>query len=206
VPGRYTAAVHAGSAVQRVGVKVLPDPRYSVPADTYRADTEAGLAARAEMSAINRLLNHIAAMRAGLKGVLGRAGSDARWSKRHAALVSQAKSLNQALGGFERELWNPHTQHGAAEDFLRHFTRFHQHVQALYGMASGIWGEKPSAQMRSLLSADRARIERLLSEYDGALLDKVKAWNSAAYAAGVGTLPTGEEVTLRSPPPLPSAS
>jgi photosystem II stability/assembly factor-like uncharacterized protein len=203
LPGAYTAAVTAGTATQQVAVKVLPDPRYRLPPGTYRADTEAGLTARAEMSALNRLLNHVAAVRTALDGVLARARADDKWSRRHAALVSQGKALEKQLGDFENTLWNPHTQHGASEDFLRHFTRFHQHMQAIYGMASGIWGEKPSRQMQELISADHARIEQLLGHYHDALLSQVKAWNAAAYAAGVATLPTGAPVTLHAPEELP---
>ncbi len=205
VPGTYTATVRAGQYEQKVSLQVQPDPRYPVPPATYRADTEAGLAARSELSAVNRLLDHLAAMRKALGAVLARGRGDAAWSRRHAALIKQGETLEKQLAGYQDALWNPHTQHLAEEDFLRHFSHLHRRVETLYEMAAGLWGERPRAQLEALIGADRAQIKRLLARYDGQVLSRVKAWNSAAYAAGVSTLPTGMAVTLRSPPPVPPA-
>lgn len=203
VPGTYTATVSAGTYTQQVQVQVRPDPRYTISPATYRADTQAGLTVRAQLSALNRLLNHVAAMRKGLAAVLARSRSDAHWAQRHAALVKQARALDKELSDYEDALWNPHTQHQASEDFLRHFTRLHQHLGSLFGMTSGLWGEKPNAQIRALIAADRTAIDQVLTHYDGQVLGEVKRWNAAAYAAGVSTLPTGMTVTLRNPPSLP---
>ena len=69
-------------------------------------------------------------------------------------------------------------------------------------MTAGLWGEPPRAQIRALTATNRTLIQQLLARYDGPLLDKVKAWNAAAYAAGVATLPTGMAVPLRNPRPV----
>ena len=172
----------------------------------YRADTEAALAVRAELSAVNLVLDHVAAMRKSLSEVLTRSRSDARWAHQHAALVKQAHGLDKQLSDYEDALWNPHTQHQVEEDFLRHFSRLHLHVESLFRMTAGLWGEKPSAQMLALIAADRSQVDQLLTRYNGSLLSQVKRWNSAAYAAGVGTLPTGMSVRLRNAPALPPAA
>ena len=204
VPGTYTATVYAGSETQQVKLQARPDPRYSIPMAIYRADSQAGLAARSELSAVNRLLDHVAAMRTALGAALARGRADAAWAKRHAALIAQGKALEKVLADYENALWNPHTQHHAEEDFLRHFSRLHQHVAAMYDFASGLWGSKPNAQLRALITSDHAQIEQLLSHYNAQVVKDVKAWNAAAYAAGVSTLPTGGPVRLRNPPPLPA--
>lgn len=206
LPGQYTATVHAGTSMQRVTLKVESDPRYSVSLATDRADTQAGLAAREELSAVNRLLNHVASMRKVLAGVLARGKSAPAWGRRHAALLAQGKTLQKTLTSYQNTLWNPHTQHDASEDFLRHFSHLHRKVDTLYGMSAGLWGAKPRAQLLALIGADRTLIEQLLNRYDGSVLTQVKAWNSAAYAAGVATLPTGSAVTLHTPPALPPAA
>ena len=206
VPGAYTATVSAGSYTQQLKLQVQPDPRYTVSPAIYRADTEAALAVRAELSAVNLVLDHVAAMRKSLSEVLTRSRSDARWAHQHAALVKQAHGLDKQLSDYEDALWNPHTQHQVEEDFLRHFSRLHQHVESLFRMTAGLWGEKPSAQMLALIAADRSQVDQLLTRYNGSLLSQVKRWNSAAYAAGVGTLPTGMSVRLRNAPALPPAA
>ena len=206
VPGTYTATVYAGADAQKVTVRAQADPRYAVPQSVYRADTQAGLSARTELSAMNRLLDHVAAMRKTLGGVLARGRGDAGWAKRHASLISQGKALDKVLAAYEDVLWNPHTQHHAEEDFLRHFSRLHQHVDTMYQFASGLWGARPDAQLQSLSAAYRAEVGRLLAHYNGQVVGKVKAWNAAAYAAGVSTLPTGGPVRLRAAPSLPPAS
>ncbi|MGC8521811.1 MAG: WD40/YVTN/BNR-like repeat-containing protein [Steroidobacteraceae bacterium] len=206
LPGQYSATLHAGAYTQRVKLKVESDPRYHVPLATDRADTAAGLAAREELSAVNRLLNHVSAMRTTLAGVLARGNSDAAWAQQHAALLAQGKKLEKTLTSYQDVLWNPHTQHDAAEDFLRHFSHLHRKVGTLYGMSAGLWGAKPRAQILQLIRADRAKIEQLLTRYNDSLLSEVKAWNSQAYAAGVSTLPTGSPVRLNSPPALPPAA
>jgi hypothetical protein len=170
-----------------------------------RAASQAGLAAREELSAVNRLLNHVSAMRTTLSGVLARGRTDADWAKRNAALLAQAKKLEKTLSAYQDVLWNPHTQHNAEEDFLRHFSHLHQHVETLYGMSAGPWGERPRAQVLALIRADHTEVEQLLTRYNGSVVSAVKAWNSAAYAAGVSTLPTGMAVTMNNPPALPAS-
>ncbi len=204
LPGQYTATVHAGTAMQRVTLTVQSDPRYSVSLATDRADTRAGLAAREELSAVNRLLNHVAVMRKTLAGVLARGTSEPAWGHRHAALLTQGKALQKTLTAYQNALWNSHTQHHAEEDFLRHFSHLHRKVDTLYGMSTGLWGAKPRAQLLGLITADHTLIEQLLTRYDGSVLTQVKAWNDVAYAAGVATLPTGSAVTMHTPPALPA--
>ncbi|HVB84491.1 MAG TPA: hypothetical protein VND63_06405, partial [Rhodanobacteraceae bacterium] len=89
------------------------------------------------------------------------------------------------------------------EDFLRHYTHLHQHVATLYGLTAFAWGEAPRAQVRALVAADHTLIEQMLAHYNGPLMDSVKAWNQAAYAAGVSTLATGTPVTIKPALPLP---
>ena len=202
-PGDYTASVTAAGSTQTVPVRVLGDPRYRVDPAVSRADTAEGLAVRSELSAVNRVLNRVAAMRKGLGAVLARSRSDAAFARSDAALIGQAKTLDKQLGDFEDVLWNPHTQHAVSEDFLRHYTHLHQHVATLYGLTASAWDEPPRAQVRALVAADHALIEQMLAQYNGRLLDSVKAWNQAAYATGVATLPTGAPVAIRPAPPLP---
>jgi hypothetical protein len=205
LPGHYTATLRVAAYSQKVTLTVQSDPRYSVSLATERADTRAALTMRGELSAVNSLLNHVAAMRARLTVVLARARSDARWGRRHAALIAQGRKLQKTLSAYQNLLWNPHTQHDASEDFLRHFSHLHRRVETLYEMCAGLWAEKPRAQWVALIRADRRQIEGLLTRYDGTVLTDVKAWNRAAYAAGVATLPTGSPVTLHSEPALPPA-
>jgi photosystem II stability/assembly factor-like uncharacterized protein len=203
LPGQYTATLHAGTTMQHVTLKVESDPRYQVSLATDRADARAGLAARAELSAVNRLLNHVSAMRTALAAVLTRGKSDPTWAEQHAALLKQGKQLEKTLSAYQNVLWNSHTQHNAEEDFLRHFSHLHRRIETLYGLSAGLWGEPPRAQLLTLIRTDRARVEQLLTRYNGSVLSQVKHWNSAAYAAGVSTLPTGTPVNLNNPPALP---
>ncbi len=202
-PGDYSATITAGGASQTIPLRVLPDARYKVTLATYRADTAAGLQARTELSAVNRVLNHVAAMRKGLGAVLARGHGDVAWAQQHTALITQAKALDKQLGDYQDVLWNPHVQHQVAEDFLRHFSHLHRHIATLYGLAASAWGEPPRAQVEDLIASDRALIEQLLAQYNGSLMSNVKTWNAAAYAAGVVTLPTGSPVTLKPAPALP---
>ncbi len=202
-PGAYSARVTAAGRVQSVALTVRPDPRYRDDPAIDRANTAQGLAMRAELSAVNRVLNRVAAMRKGLGTVLARSRSDSGFARHDAALIAQARTLDKQLGDFEDALWNPHTQHAVEEDFLRHYTRLHQHVATLYGMTAFAWGEAPRAQVRELAAADHTLIEQMLAHYNGALTASVKAWNQAAYAAGVATLPTGAPLAIRPTAPLP---
>lgn len=204
VPGDYSAEIVADDAHQAVALRVLPDPA-ATPADdaAYRAHTALGLELRSQMSALNRVLNHVAAMRHALAALLAREHTDSDWAGRNAALLAQAKTLDKELGDYQDTLWNPHTQHQVEEDFLRHFTRLHQHLGTLYGMASGISDRAPDPQAVQLAQQDRALVASLLAHYNGALMTQVTAWNHAAFAAGVATLPTGHPLSLSAAPALP---
>ncbi len=205
-PGEYDVSVTANGTTQKTAVQVRPDPRFEVSLATYRANTEAGLTMRAELSALNTVLNRVAAMRRGLKAVIARSHRDAEFARGDAALIAQAKTLDHQLAHFEERLWNPHTQHTVSEDFLRHYSRLHQHFATLYGMTAFAWGEPPRPQVRTLMAADRAKLEQVLAQFNGPIVTAVKSWNSAAYAQGVSTMPTGAPVAIKPPPPLPPVS
>ena len=202
VPGSYAATVTARGISQTIRLHVQPDARFRVAPAVWRADMVVGLQARAALSAVNQVLNHVAAMRRSLSAVQARGHHDARWALQHRALLAQAKVLAKQLGDYQDILWNSHVQHAVEEDFLRHFSHLHAHVQTLYGMAASLSGQPPSRQVRDLLASDRAQILQLLTQYNGSLMAKVRAWNASAYAAGIATLPTGHPVQLALTPAM----
>ncbi len=203
-PGNYSVSVTAAGVTQKTTVEVAPDPRYAVRLATYRANTAAGLAMRSELSAFNTVLNRVAEMRRGLGAVLHDSGP--HFDAQHAQLITQARSLDKQLGDFEDTLWNPHIQHTVTEDSLRHYSRMHEHFTALYGMTAFAWGVPPRPQIKALMREDQAKIRQLLARFNGPLLTAVQSWNSAAYAQGVATLPTGAPVAVKPPPALPPAT
>lgn len=203
VPGTYRIAVTALGKTEEATAQVLPDPRYPVPLATYRANTQAGLEMRSNVSALNTVLNRIHAIQMGLGGVLARAHQSADFRHAHPALIKQAVALNKALAKFEAPLWNPKTQHMASEDFLRHYTRLHMHVSVLYGMTAFGWGEKPRAQVLALIRHDHHRIGAVLASFNTRIRAEVERWNRMAYAQGVATLPIGRPVTFPKVPALP---
>lgn len=204
LPGTYAATLHAGSLVQEVKLRVEPDPRYRFSRTAASADLRAALAARAELSAVNRLLNHVTATRMALDAVLARGESDAIWARRHSGLLADGKALDKTLKSFQNVFWNPRVQPNVGEDVLRHMSRLHLHVLEVYWMTLRSWGEKPRSQLLAMISADHSQIERLLARYNGRVLSQVKLWNSAASAAGVATLPIGAVAGLRTPSPAPT--
>ncbi len=203
VPGTYRIAVTALGKTAVVTARVHPDPRYSVPLSTYRANTEAGLKMRSELSALNRVLNRTHAIEVGLGAVLARAHQDLAFRHAHAALIKGAVALNKMLVKFEAPLWNSKTQHTVAEDFLRHYTRLHMHVAALYGMSAFGWGEKPRLQTLALIREDHHLISGVLATFNTTIRTAVANWNRQAYAQGMATLPNGSEVTFPKVPALP---
>jgi hypothetical protein len=104
---------------------------------------------------------------------------------------------------FEAPLWNPKTQHGASEDFLRHYTRLHMHVSVLYGMSAFGWGEKPRAQVLALIRHDRERVGSVMHQFNTRIRTAVESWNRTAYAQGLASLPVGSPVRFPPVPPVP---
>lgn len=203
VPGTYRVTVTALGKTEAATAQVLPDPRYSVPLSTYRANTHAGLEMRSNLSALNTVLNRTHAIEVGLAAVMRRAHTDAAFRHAHSALIQQAVALNKTLVKFEAPLWNAKTQHTVSEDFLRHYTRFHMHVAALYGMSAFGWGEKPRAQELALIRHDHRRISGILATFNTRIRTEVIDWNHEAYSQGLATLPIGRPVTFPKVPALP---
>ncbi|MHB1765026.1 MAG: WD40/YVTN/BNR-like repeat-containing protein [Gammaproteobacteria bacterium] len=203
VPGTYRVEVTTLGKTEDTTARVLPDPRYSVPLATYRANTQAGLEMRSNLSALNTVLNRTHAIEVGLDAVMARAHQDAAFRHAYPALIKEAGALNKMLGKFEAPLWNPKTQHTVSEDFLRHYTRLHMHAAAFYGMTAFGWGEKPRAQVQALIRHDHRRIGGVLATFNTTIRAAVLHWNRMAYAQGLATLPIGQPVTFHKVPALP---
>ncbi len=203
VPGVYRITVTAGGRTEVTTAHVMPDPRYPVPLSTYRANTRAGLEMRSVVSALNTVLNRLHAIEGGLGGVIARGKQDPAFRHAHGALIRQAVALRKTLMHFEAPLWNPKTQHGASEDFLRHYTRLHMHVSVLYGMSAFGWGEKPRAQVLALIRHDRERVGSVMHQFNTRIRTAVESWNRTAYAQGLASLPVGSPVRFPPVPPVP---
>ncbi|HJS90469.1 MAG TPA: hypothetical protein VJ738_10935 [Steroidobacteraceae bacterium] len=208
LPGTYSVSVTAGGHTETVSAQVVPDPNHPPALDTQRRSLELALEARAQLDAMNRMLNHISAMRSQLaayrKSIETEANSidasERAHAKQQAPLLTRGEALGKELGKLEDSVYSPKVQHGAIEDSLHQLADLQGAVQRNAFSFAFLGVHAPSAPMLAILPELKAQVDAKLAAYNSLLSGDVAAFNHAAYAAGAPTLAAGRSITIAAAP------
>lgn len=199
LPGRYRIALTANGQTQTVEAEVRADPNQKPALDDQRAALTAALAAREEASALNAMLNRVAAMQASLKTFENSFDKDeeADAKARYAAVLKQAKALDDELGKLKDSVYEPKVQHDALEDDLHQLMDLHAAVSALAGGLASFGTQAPTPPIQTLQQDLDGKVAAVLSRFNALLTGDVARYNQAAYAVGAPTLMSGEPIAVK---------
>jgi hypothetical protein len=208
MPGTYSVSVTVDGRTETASARVIADPNQpSAPAAQERL-LELALQARAQLDAMNGMLNRISAMQSQLATYRKTVETEANGSpsqpalaKRQAPLLARAEALDKELGKLKSSIYNPNVQHKVMEDSLHHLLDLHG---ALKLNASTLANrvQAPTAPLLAVQTELTSELTAKLSAYNGLLSGDVAAYDKAARAAGAPMLAAGKQITLAEPPQI----
>jgi photosystem II stability/assembly factor-like uncharacterized protein len=211
LPGTYSVSVTADGHTETESAQVLPDPNHPPELATQRHSLALALAARAQLDAVDRMLNHITALQSQLatyrKSIAADSNSidasERAQAKSQSALVARAGTLDKALGKLKDSLYNPKVQHSAMEDSLHQLEDLQGALQRNAFSFAFLGEHAPNAAMLSVAAELKGELDAKLAAYNALLSGDIAAYNQAAYAAGAPTLAAGKPITVAAAPRIP---
>jgi photosystem II stability/assembly factor-like uncharacterized protein len=210
LPGTYSVSVTADGHTETATARVIGDPNQPPAPAAQRRSLELALEARAQVDAMNRMLNRISAMQAQLAGYRKTVEAEANGidpalraqAKAAAPLLARGKALGKALGKLKDSVYNPKVQHKVMEDDLHRLTDLHDALEANAGTLAGLGVQAPTGPLLAMESELTGELDAKLAAYNALLAGDVAAYDKAAYASGAPTLAAGKPITVAAPPAI----
>jgi photosystem II stability/assembly factor-like uncharacterized protein len=199
-PGTYKVTISLNNNSQTQTVQVGPDPRIQPDMAAFKAQTEAALEVRDEVSALNESVNRLEAMRAQLNGMQRLMQNDDEAARpvsttNYAQLMTQSRQLEKKLREVEEKIYNPDIQ-PEASDSLRYHARLHDRLESLMRQVASGYDQAPSPLIVEQMKTLRQETEAYLQQFNNVMTTDVAAFNKTALEHGASTLFTGTPVTL----------
>ena len=210
LPGTYSVSVTVDGHTENASAKVIADPNQRAAPDAQKQSLQLALEARAELDALNRMLNRISAMQSQLGGYRktietqenGMDASDRAAAKSQAPLLARGDALGKELGKLKDSVYDPKVQHKVFEDSLHQLSDLHDGLELDAGAVASLGTQAPTAPLLTIGAELKGEIEAKLAAYNSLLSGDVAAYNQAAYQAGAPTLAAGKPITVADPPQI----
>ncbi|MGI8656313.1 MAG: hypothetical protein ACR2LC_13990 [Pyrinomonadaceae bacterium] len=199
MPGVYKVAVTANGRTQTQTVQVGLDPRVQTDVNAFRAQVQAGLELRDEVSALAEALNRINSLKkqiASLQELLGGEGQGVDAKAAYQPVIDQARLLSKKLEEAELPLYNNEVQPGAS-DRLHFLERFHDRLQGVMRNVLSDYGQAPGELQRAEMADVRNQLQGYLNTVNQLLVTDVAAFNKLAIERGASTLFAGQLIELK---------
>ena len=200
MPGTYKVAVTVNGKTETQTVQVGLDPRIQVDLNAYRAQVQAGLELRDEVSALAEALNRINNLKkqiATLQEVLLSEGQGQEVQATYRPVMEQARALSRKIEQLEMPLYNYEIQPGAS-DQIHYLERFYDRLQGLMrGVLFNGYGIAPNDAQREAMAETRRQLEAHLQAVNQFLNTDVAAFNKLATEHGASTLFAGLPIELK---------
>ena len=208
MPGTYSVSVTADGHTDTASAQVVGDPNHPAALDTQRHSLQLALDARAQVDALNRMLNNISTMQSQLEGYRKSTeakansidASERELAKSQAPLLERGEALGKALGKIKDSVYEPKVQHAASEDSIHQLADLQSSLQrSAFGFAA-LGVQAPSAPVVAMGKELKGRLDAKLAAYNSLLAGDVAAYNQAAYQAGAPTLDAGKPISVAAAP------
>lgn len=203
LPGQYEVAVTAMGQTQKTSVTVLPDPNLHLSLADFRAQTEAALAMRNELAALNRMIERINGMQQQIGAFRKAVQTEGSSPERYNALILQSKTLDDKLKALKNSVYSPDIQHNVEEDDIHAFVDFHGELEGVASDLAESYDEPPNALVRAKMAELGDQLKQHLAAFNDFVKNDVAAYNKAAAGSGAPTLFGGGPVSLNTETRLP---
>lgn len=210
LPGTYSVSVTVKGHTETASARVIADPNQQPALAAQRRALELALVARAQVDAMNRMLNRISAMQSQLGGYRKAVEAQANGidpaqraeAKSLAPLLARAQALDEELGKLKDSVYDPKVQHAVAEDYVHQLTDLHDALETNAATLAHLGVQAPTGPLVAIENELTAELNAKLAAYDSLLAGDVAAYDQAAYAADAPTLAAGKPITVAAPPPI----
>ena len=208
LPGTYSVSVTAGGRTETASARVIADPNQPPALAAQRRALQAALEARAQVDALNRMLNRISAMQSRLAAYRKTVESEANGidpsvqarARAAAPLLARGKTLEKELSRLKDSVYNPKVQHKVIEDNLHQLTDLHDALETNASTLASLGVQAPTAPLLAIEKELAGKLDAKLAEFNALLAGDVAAYDRAAYATGAPTLAAGSPITVAAPP------
>jgi photosystem II stability/assembly factor-like uncharacterized protein len=208
LPGTYSISVTADGHTETANAQVMGDPNDPPAIATQKQSLQLALETRAQVDALNRMLNHITTMQSELmdyrKNVAAEANSidasERALAKSQATVVASGEALGKELGKLKDSVYDPNVQHTASEDSVHELADLQGSLARNAGGFARLDDQAPSAPMLTISGELKGKLTARLAAYNSLLAGDVAAYNQTAYAAGAPTLAAGKPITVADAP------
>jgi photosystem II stability/assembly factor-like uncharacterized protein len=210
LPGTYSVSVTADGHTETANTQVIGDPNHPPDIATQKSSLQLALEARAEVDALNRMLNRITLMQSQLsdyrKSVARETNSidasERALANAQAPLVAQGEALGKELGSLKDSVYESKVQHTAMEDSIHQLADLQGSLERnAFGFAR-LEDQAPSGPMLAVDAELKGELDAKLTVYNALLSGDVAAYNQAAYSAGAPTLGAGKAITVAAAPEI----
>jgi ribosomal protein L29 len=119
-----------------------------------------------------------------------------------AAVLKQAKALDQKLVDFKNKLFNSKVQRNVPEDGIHYLSDFHGKLSRLARGLNYLYGQAPNKLFKQRMARLGGQLHNYLRQFNHMLKTDVARYNQAAYHHGLSTLMTGEPIKVKAPPEI----
>jgi photosystem II stability/assembly factor-like uncharacterized protein len=210
LPGTYSVSVTVDGHTETASARVVADPNQKPAPAAQKQSLQLALEARAEVDALNRMLNRLSAMQSQLDGFQktveteanGIDASERALAKSQEPLVTRGKALGKELGKLKDSVYDPKVQHKVIEDSLHQLTDLHDALEADANALAGLGLQAPTGPLIAIGTELKGQLDAKLAAYNSLLSGDVAAYNQAAFAAGAPTLAAGKPIEVSAPPQI----
>jgi photosystem II stability/assembly factor-like uncharacterized protein len=204
IPGVYHIAVTVNGQTQDASADVVPDPNLPVPPADFRAQTEAALSARNELSALNDMVNRIDTINAELHAFRNtvQQSSEDQIKNKYTQIRSQGDALTKKLNSLEDRVYNTKVQRNAPEDNIHYLALLHGQLEGVAGTLAFRYDAPPNQIMQEEMTKLFGEVGQTLDEFNALLKTDVAQYNKAAHAAGAPTVFAGSPISVQPAPAL----
>ena len=201
VPGTYKISVTVNGQTQTQTATVAPDPTLHVDAAVFRAQTETGLRARGEVTAMNEMLNRIDDMQKEISsfGSMVQSSKDEELKAKYKPIVARGRELSKKLGAIKEVFIDPTIQMNVPEDSIHGLSRLQGQVAELVFRGGGSYGQMPNPREVAWANGLYAQLGEQLSKFNELLKTDVAQYNKAAEQAGAPSVFAGTPVEVKEP-------
>jgi len=192
LPGTYTVAVTAAGRTEKTTVTVKPDPRFPFDTAAAKAQLEAALAARKDLSSLNAMINRIEDLRdqiaAARKAVMLNQPGDEKAPADYEDVLKQGAALDGKLEELMESVYNTKVQRAVDEDEIHYLSRLHAQASSAERMVNEPYDAAPGPVETEELARVHAGVARALEAFSSLVETDVAAYNETATKRGMPAL------------------
>src|SRR5215469_556580 len=196
VPGTYKISVTVNGQTQTQTTTVVPDPNVHVDPAVFRAQTEAGLRARSEVSAMNEMLNRIDDIEKEINdfGAVMQSTKDEELKVKYRPILGRGRELSKKLSSVRDVFIDPELQSDVSEDSIHALARLQSQVTRAGFQGPGAYGQMPNPLVLEKAKGLYAQLDEQLRKFNDLLKTDVAEYNRAAADAGAPSVFAGTPV------------